>query len=581
MKKPIAKYFADTFWAKTEEAVSIQLIIIGFSCYLWGRFGGSFLLVIIMVMAGYVILKQTSIKERRERVQRLVHDKNLWENRKFLRRLLTEIPVWIRSGEWEQGRFLQTAMEQGWPAIRKLTDVMLRTYVDPLLDWSKPGFLKSIKFGDINLGSRWPHIEGIQNAGDPNQEQMILDIKLAIQPANLDLHIQPMSGVGIKAGLRDLTLNGTFRLVFAPLVGDSPFIGGIRLGFAERPAINFKVQTGGMGVKLIPKLESYLEKLVESLIVDWFCWPNDIFLPLIDIEKPTDDADDPKGLLTVLPIRARELQNTTKLSKISKPDPFCEVSIHGKKQRTKTAKNTMAPTWTGNPMEFILKDMKNSILELTVFDKNRTSNKKMGYAKVHLGSKEWDLEKDDLPVKKWLKLMGTRSGEVQLQLLWQPYQTKVTDPVEPDMSLALDYDNGVAGMAPTSVKHGTGLLIIEIKSAQNLIAKDLFSSSSDPYVKIYLHSGKNDMRKVAKTAVKKQTLQPSWDEEFRVKVEDSLTEIIRVVVFDHNKLSKHDELGNVNIPIKDIVANNCSVDDWYNLGKEKGKINIKVRYMFH
>jgi len=575
MKRPFKKYFVDTFWAKREEAVSIQLFIIGLSCYLWGRFGGSFLLVIILVMAGYVILKQTSLKEGRERVQRVVHDKNLWENRKFLRRLLTDIPVWIRSAEWEQGRFLQIAMEQGWPAIRKLTDVMLRTYVDPLLDWSKPGFLKTIKFGDINLGSRWPHIEGIKNAGDPNQEQMIMDIKLAIQPANVDLLIQPMSGVGLKAGLRDLTLKGTFRLVFAPLVGDSPFIGGIRLGFAERPAINFKLVSPGMGLKIIPGLESFLEKLVESLIVDYFCWPNDIFLPLIDIEKPTDDADDPKGLLKVIPIQARELQNTTKMSKISKPDPFCEIMIHGKKQRTKVAKNTMAPAWREGPMEFILKDMKNSILELNVFDKNRLGDKKMGYARVNLGSEDWNLEKDDLPVTKWLKLMGTRSGEVQLQLLWKPYQTKVTDPSNPDQS------EGASGLLSSNIKHGTGLLIIEIKSAQNLVAKDIFSGSSDPYAKIYLESDNGDVRKVGKTAVKKQTLQPSWDEEFRIKVEDSLNEVIKVVVFDYNKLSKHDELGNVNIPIKDILENNCCIDAWHDLGHEKGKINIKVRYMFH
>jgi Ca2+-dependent lipid-binding protein len=583
MKDPLTRYFKYTFWGKTQEMVTIWLFLIGFLCYLFGRLGASFLLVFFMLMAAYVILKQTSLKERRERVQRKLHDENLWENRKFLQHLLTEIPVWIQSTEWEQGRFLQIAMEQGWPALRMLTDQMLRTYVNPILDWVKPSFLKTIEFGDINFGSRYPQIEGIKNAGEPNQEQMILDIKLAIQPANIDLHIQPMSGMGLKAGLRDLTIKGTFRLVFAPLIGDSPFIGGIRLGFAERPAINFKIKAPGMGFKVIPGLECFLENLVESLIVDYFCWPYDYFVPLIDIEKPSDDADDPKGMLQVIPLQARELQNTRKV-KISKPDPLCEISIHGKKKRTKVAKHTMSPVWRESAMEFILNDMKNSILDITVFDKNKTGVKKMGYARINLGDIKWNLDEDTLPVTKWLKLLGTKSGEVKLQLLWKPYQKQTKKKVQTRESDARDLPKiDKQAFSPRSIEYISGLLIIEIQCAQNLIAKDKRTRSSDPYVKIYLNRAKSsdNRNNVMKTTIKKRTLEPTWNEEFRIKVDDSLNDVVNIEVFDWNKLSKHDELGNVIITIQDIVENNGSVDDWYDLGEGKGKIKIKARYMSH
>merc|ERR1719233_271125 len=55
-------------------------------------------------MAAYIILKQTSLKERRQRVQHKLQDEKLWQNPKFLQCLLHEIPPWINSTEWEQGR---------------------------------------------------------------------------------------------------------------------------------------------------------------------------------------------------------------------------------------------------------------------------------------------------------------------------------------------------------------------------------------------------------------------------------------------------------------------------------------------
>jgi len=221
--------------------------------------------------------------------------------------------------------------------------VMMRTYVDPLLTTAKPKFLKSIRLGEINFGSQWPEVHGIKNVGTTDEERIILDIRLATYPANVSLLVKAISGVGITAGLRDICIKGTLRITLAPLVGDVPFVGGIRIGFAEKPDVDFELQAGGMGLKVIPGLEDFLEDLVENLIEDYFCWPTDVFIPLLENLEPSDNVPKPKGILEITPLKARGLVHKTKI-KIFHADPYCVVSIHGIEKRTKEADNTSEPT---------------------------------------------------------------------------------------------------------------------------------------------------------------------------------------------------------------------------------------------
>jgi len=263
----------------------------------------------------------------------------------------------------------------------------MRTYVDPLLTTAKPKFLNSIKLGEINFGSKWPEVHGIKNVGTTDEERIIIDIRLATYPANVSLLVQAISGVGITAGLRDICVTGTFRIILAPLVGDVPFVGGIRIGFAEKPDVDFELQAGGMGLKVIPGLEDFLEDLVENLIEDYFCWPNDVFIPLLENLEPSNNVSKPKGILEITPLKARGLVHKTKI-KIFHADPYCVVSIHGIEKRTNEADNTSEPTWDDIPMEFVMVDFKNSVADIVVYNaKTIGKDKNMGHCKIDFGEK--------------------------------------------------------------------------------------------------------------------------------------------------------------------------------------------------
>ncbi|GJN03863.1 hypothetical protein PR202_ga21352 [Eleusine coracana subsp. coracana] len=93
---------------------------------------------------------------------------------------------------------------------------------------------------------------------------------------------------------------------------------------------------------------------------------------------------------------------------------------------------------------------------------------------------------------------------------------------------------------------------------------------SDPYVKLQL--GKQRF----KTKVIKTNLNPTWDQEFSFLVGDG-KDVLKLDVYDEDILSMDDFLGQVKVPLQDVLAaENLSLDTrWYQL-LPKGKTDKAV-----
>merc|ERR1719320_603095 len=123
--------------------------------------------------------------------------------------------------------------------------------------------------------------------------------------------------------------------------------------------------------------------------------------------------------------------------------------------------------------------------------------------------------------------------------------------------------------------------MITIMSAQDLKGKDSFTGSSDPYVVLSLNTVtkvKKVKRQEWKTAVKKRTLNPSWDEEFKFEISDYRKEIVEIKVYDYNKVRKKAFMGWISLPVIDIVKNNMALSGWHTLKDGHGKLDLKARY---
>lgn len=99
-----------------------------------------------------------------------------------------------------------------------------------------------------------------------------------------------------------------------------------------------------------------------------------------------------------------------------------------------------------------------------------------------------------------------------------------------NFSLRYDYENET--------------LLVHVLKAFDLPAKDL-CGSSDPYVKIYLLPD----RKKFQTRVHRKTLNPTFDEvfQFPVPYDDLHARKLHLSVFDFDRFSRHDMIGEVEV----------------------------------
>jgi synaptotagmin-1 len=94
-------------------------------------------------------------------------------------------------------------------------------------------------------------------------------------------------------------------------------------------------------------------------------------------------------------------------------------------------------------------------------------------------------------------------------------------------------------------------LVVTVNQAEDLPALDM-GGTSDPYVKVYLLP---DKKKKFETKVHRKTLNPVFNESFTFKVPyaDAMGKTLVFAIYDFDRFSKHDQIGEVKMPL-------CMVD---------------------
>jgi len=92
-----------------------------------------------------------------------------------------------------------------------------------------------------------------------------------------------------------------------------------------------------------------------------------------------------------------------------------------------------------------------------------------------------------------------------------------------------------------------GILTVHITKAEELPAMDI-GGLSDPYVKLYLLP---ERKRKYETKVHRKTLNPIFNESFKFEVPygDVMTKTLVFAVYDYDRFSKHDAIGEVRLPV--------------------------------
>uniref|UniRef100_A0A3P9LHE4 Double C2-like domains, alpha n=1 Tax=Oryzias latipes TaxID=8090 RepID=A0A3P9LHE4_ORYLA len=269
-------------------------------------------------------------------------------------------------------------------------------------------------------------------------------------------------------------------------------------------------------------------------------------------------------------------------------DPYVKLHLlpgasKANKLKTKTIRNSLNPVWNETLIYVGIteEDMHRKTLRLTVCDEDKlTHNELIGESRVPLKRLKPNVTKHfhtclehppPLPspsavgealrgiscyLREWeneqLHSLEER-GRLLLSLQFLP-------PVSPE-------DPNGDGRGRGEGRHNGGLCVA-VKRCAHLAAMDV-NGFSDPYVKIYL---KPDIKKKSKhkTAVRKKTLNPEYDEEFFYEI--SLTELakktLEVTVWDYDLGRSNDFIGGVSLSCR---SKGDALRHWMDCLKNKGR----------
>ncbi|XP_035521435.1 synaptotagmin VIII [Morone saxatilis] len=126
-------------------------------------------------------------------------------------------------------------------------------------------------------------------------------------------------------------------------------------------------------------------------------------------------------------------------------------------------------------------------------------------------------------------------------------------------------------------------LTVGIKQASNLKAMDL-GGSSDPYAKVYICPDKS---RTCETKVFRHTLNPVFNEQFNFHISKSslLDSTVVMQVFDFNRFSKHNIIGELRVQLCNVDWNHV-IEEWQDLGEPAkfedenlGEICLSLRFV--
>ncbi|XP_072099766.1 double C2-like domain-containing protein beta [Mobula birostris] len=231
-------------------------------------------------------------------------------------------------------------------------------------------------------------------------------------------------------------------------------------------------------------------------------------------------------------------------------DPYVKLHLlpgasKANKLRTKTLRNTLNPVWNETLTYYGItdEDMIRKTLRVSVCDEDKfRHNEFIGETRI--------------PLKR-LKPNQTKNFNICLEKQLPIDKTE-------DKSLE-ERGRILISLKYSSQKTG---LVVGIARCAHLAAMDA-NGYSDPYVKIYLKPDA-DKKSKHKTAVKKKTLNPEFNEEFfyEIKQADLAKKTLEITVWDYDIGKSNDFIGGVTLGIN---AKGERLKHWFDCLKSKDK----------
>eukprot|EP00092_Neocalanus_flemingeri_P001913 GFUD01002043.1.p1 GENE.GFUD01002043.1~~GFUD01002043.1.p1 ORF type:complete len:1721 (-),score=424.93 GFUD01002043.1:78-4745(-) len=240
--------------------------------------------------------------------------------------------------------------------------------------------------------------------------------------------------------------------------------------------------------------------------------------------------------------------------------------------KTKVVKNDINPVFNETfRFQIPLAGMQQKSIVLQVSDWDRFSkNDKIGEVQIPLG--KLDSSKIN---EEWLSIQPITTKPAKSPKQSQPSTRKSSKSSSDDERKSTKRSSSApAVQGPPSLRykiryeHSSRTMVLTVMEAKNLQKADLMGGNPDPYVQVAL----NQNHKELKTKTVKNTQNPVWNDDFRFEIPlaDISQKTLSLKVFDWDRLSKNDPIGEVQIPLWQVDFSQVN-EGWKNIQKMSAK----------
>ncbi|XP_031755249.1 extended synaptotagmin-1-like [Xenopus tropicalis] len=468
---------------------------------LWGYFGGYSGLRFFYVAVGLGVWYWYKYKYRKPTAQ--VPVMKTEEKAKQQ----AKAPPKVQDDQFENVRCLTVMMENMWPYLRKYVAKFLKEKIQPKLR-SRNKYLKHCSFMEIDLGTKPPEVNRMRVESDVEKKQIIMDLQISYNaPVKVIIGLYEHA----IARVNTIKLEGTFRIVLAPLMGNVPIVGAMTFYFPQRPDLHLE-WTGLTSLLNISGVQSLTQKKVVDKIANFLVSPKHI------TKRITSKFDimelrfkERKNALRINVLEARNLVAKDFITK--KSDPFVVVHGGGKTFKTRVISKNLNPQWN-QTFEILFSELPGQEITFEVFDRDEARDDPMGSCKIAVSQV---LERKS--INKWFRLENVQSGDLHIKV--ETLQL-LSDPAQLNKVLKLNKEI----QPPKSEELSSAVLYAVIQKARSLPVIRPKKSLLNPLAKLQVTVGET----VKKSGGKKNNGEPEWKKRMQILIKNPLGEKMKLKV---------------------------------------------------
>ncbi|XP_058183080.1 synaptotagmin-3 [Rhododendron vialii] len=521
------------------------------------------------ILVGFYFFVYSKPKDVENPIVRPLHEMDTTT----LQEILHEIPLWVKSPDYDRVDWLNQFLLDMWPYLDKAICKTIRIMARPIFaEYIGKYQIESIDFGNLSLGTLPPIIQGMK-AYDTEERELVMEpaMKWAGNP-NITLMLKILS-LSITVQLVDLQVFVAPRITLKHLVPTFPCFSSMVVSLMGKPHVDFGLKVLGGDIMSIPGLYRFVQEAIKKQVSILYHWPQTLEIPILDAS--TVAVRKPVGILHVKVIRAIRL---LKMDLIGTSDPYVKLSLSEERlpaKKTTVKKRNLNPEWNEN-FRLIVKNPQTQVLNINVYDWDKVG------AHDRLGSQVVPLKllTPHEPKEFTLDLLKSTftsdshhkkpRGQIVVELTYDHFKEDSDDSSE-HLKRDGKKENRIDRASGNESPSEAGLLLVTVYGADDVEGG---GAHNNPYVFILFRREKKKSKMIRKTH------HPMWNEDFQFMLEEPpLNDKIHIEVMSKRtrfSFRSKESLGFVEINLADVVHNGHINQKYHLIGSKNGVVHVEL-----